>query len=135
MTVIEADNFAYRRVGTTPSFFPIGKEEARGSYSIKRKPTFIRQKVFRGQLWTTLMGFMRLFLSKGAGIMVCGCILVGSTLPAQHTISTDEFLRTALNDQNLLLHQQQLDFLKNTDYELPWAQELEFRTENCFFSI
>ena len=48
---------------------------------------------------------------------------------AQNKINTNEFLSAALEDQEILLHQRQLDFLKNTDYRLPWADELEFRTE------
>ncbi len=48
---------------------------------------------------------------------------------SQNTITSSQFLSTALTDQSILLHEQQLDFLKNTDHELPWAEELEFRTE------
>ena len=48
---------------------------------------------------------------------------------SQNTITTDQFLATALNEQSILLHDRHLEFLKNTNHELPWAEELEFRTE------
>jgi hypothetical protein len=54
---------------------------------------------------------------------------VPSFSTAQNTISTSDFLSKALDNQAILLHERQLDFLKNTDNELPWADQLEFRTE------
>ncbi|MEO1258301.1 MAG: hypothetical protein AAFZ15_05870 [Bacteroidota bacterium] len=51
------------------------------------------------------------------------------SLTAQNKITANDFISTAMQDPQLLLHQRQLDFLKNTDYKMPWADELEFRTE------
>ena len=65
--------------------------------------------------------------------LLVSCTLILFLVPlfssAQNTFSTSQFLSAALNDQRILLHERQLDFLKNTDYELPWAKKLEFRTE------
>lgn len=62
----------------------------------------------------------------------CWCLVLFSCplfLPAQTTITTSDFLSKAFENQTILLHERQLDFLKNTDHELPWADQLEFRTE------
>ncbi len=48
---------------------------------------------------------------------------------AQLYFTTSDFLALVTQSQPLLLHERQLDFLKNTDHELPWADQLEFRTE------
>lgn len=48
----------------------------------------------------------------------------------QNIISTGQFISTALSDQSVTLHQKEIDFLKNTDYDLPFANQLEFRTES-----
>lgn len=45
-------------------------------------------------------------------------------------VSTGQLLSTAWNDDALRLHTRELDFLKNTNYDLPRADELEFRTES-----
>ncbi|MEZ4935261.1 MAG: hypothetical protein R2788_24395 [Saprospiraceae bacterium] len=62
----------------------------------------------------------------------CWCLVLFSCplfLTAQTTITTSDFLSKAFENQTILLHERQLDFLKNTDHELPWADQLEFRTE------
>lgn len=64
--------------------------------------------------------------------LFCFCLVffpLPTFLTAQTTISSGDFLSKALEDQTILLHERQLDFLKTTDYELPWADQLEFRTE------
>lgn len=71
-------------------------------------------------------------LSPKTARLYCFCLLLflpPAFLTAQNTITTSDFLSKALENQAILLHERQLDFLKNTDYELPWADQLEFRTE------
>ena len=52
-----------------------------------------------------------------------------SSAISQITISTNQFISSALQDASVMSHQEQVDFLKNTDYNLPVARQLEARTE------
>lgn len=48
---------------------------------------------------------------------------------SQADFSVDEYLLSAISDEAVTLHQKQIDFLRNSDYDLPIAKQLEFRTE------
>lgn len=48
---------------------------------------------------------------------------------AQENITTSNILTSALNSRSLELHNRELDFLKNTNHDLPWINKMEFRTE------
>lgn len=52
---------------------------------------------------------------------------------AQVPISTTEYLKSAVNEPSFQLENRRLDYLRNTDFELPLVDELEFRTETDEF--
>ena len=69
-------------------------------------------------------------IKTGRGIL---CIYISFLIPlfsfSQNNITSSQFLATALKDEAILYNDRLVDFLKNTDHKLPWAEELEFRTE------
>ncbi len=75
-------------------------------------------------------------LSSGRGIgygvsklvAAMALILFPLTINAQ-SIGIGEFLSAAKSSQELQLHQRKLDYLQNNDHSMPWADQLEFRTE------
>ncbi len=70
------------------------------------------------------------FVRKGNALLT-GLLsfLFAFSAAGQTTISTSKFLSTALGEQRILLQQKKLEFLKKTNFDMPWADELEFRTE------
>ncbi len=63
------------------------------------------------------------------GLIGVGSFLFSFSSLAQISVSTSKFLSAALEEQSIFLHQKKLDFLKNTNHQMPWVDELEFRTE------
>ncbi len=56
-------------------------------------------------------------------------LLFCSNLISQNTISSSQLLATAKNEQPVLLEEKKLEFLKNTNFNMPVSDELEYRTE------
>ena len=58
-----------------------------------------------------------------------------ATIFAQNDISLTTFLSSASQQKNVQIANQQLEFQAGQDAELPWIQELEFRTETNDFIL
>ena len=66
------------------------------------------------------------------------CLLIiafSCSLLAQETVSSSRFFSAALSDPQLDLHEKKLDYLKNTSHDLPFMEELSFRTETDEWDI
>ncbi|MDF1863290.1 MAG: hypothetical protein P1U70_00580 [Saprospiraceae bacterium] len=72
------------------------------------------------------------FNSKEVGSLVLFLFLSISSF-SQKLFSTTDLLRTAQDEPVVNLKNRELDFLQNTNFELPLVDELEFRTETDEF--
>lgn len=67
----------------------------------------------------------------------CCWLLMGfsCSLLAQETVSSSRFFSKAMSDIQLELHERKLDYLKNTSHDLPFMEEISFRTETDEWDI
>ncbi len=73
---------------------------------------------------------MKYFLCTG--LLMC---FIHLGIQAQDTIRLSEYLATSLIDPRLDYQQEKLYFLENTNHQLPFTEELSFRTETDEFDI
>lgn len=62
-------------------------------------------------------------------ILAVFLLFLSAPLSAQNTISSSQVLSSSKNELTVLLEDKKIDFLKNTNHNMPISDELEYRTE------